>query len=486
MHRMKLALSFCASVLIADMAGAVTLPPVSGGLVYHLDAQDVDGDGIVDALVDGSAVSLWVDKAAGNNAAVGASTTPIYVAGGINGNPVIRFDTTTDRMTSPTDTTWGAVFVVTSVAAGNPDLTGLIGDNNSDLGIRRNSVASGQWRGNQALTNTGDFTRNNGMFLINGVTGDAAAINTPHLISATHGNTGAIGGFGPQLGGYNNGAFGREYLGDYGEIVIYDRALNWKDRHAVESYLGAKWGLTITPTIDERVVDAVQINTNTNSPAFEKGEVVAAVNFHINGAANALVGANTINGLAFDDVNVGAANVTGLALTANSGAVELTTNFSAFSGLRQQNVTVGGTDGAVVSNLLRQIHAFGTADTARMIFDGLREDGNLFVQLLGGDENWGADVDVYANGQLVGRWINVADGNTTTGAMFGFYTTADAFGSLTLQLQAINVGGPGNANFAGLAAVIITQAAIPEPATASLLLLTAAAIGGRRRRRSEA
>lgn len=485
MRRLTLAASICA--LLSNVAGAVTLPPISNGLVYHLDAQDIDGNGIADVLANGSAVSTWVDKAAANNAVVGASTTPVYIASGINGNPVVRFDTTTDRLTSPTNTTWGTVFAVTSVAGGNPDFTGLIGDNNSDFGIRRHTAVSGLWRGNQALTNAGDFTRNNGTFLVNGVTSDAAAINTPHLISATHGNPGPVGSVGPQLGGFNNGAFGREYLGDYGEIVIYDRAMNWQERHAVESYLGTKWGLAITPTIDERVVNAVQINTETNFPAFPQGEVVAAVNFHNNGAANALVGANTINGLAFNDVNIGGANVTNLALTANSSTVQLTTNFSFFHGLRQQNVVVGGTDGAVVSNLLRQVHAIGTTDTAIMTFDGLRGDGDLFVQLLGGDENWGADLDVFANGQLVGRWTNVADANTTTGGMFGFYTTADALGSLTLQLQAINVGGPGNANFAGLTGVIITQSHIPEPATVSLLLLTAAALGGRRRRqRNEA
>jgi len=463
------------------MANGVTSPPISAGLVYHLDAQDINGDGVADTLVNGSAVGTWVDKAAGNNATNGASTTPMYVTGAINGNAAVRFDNGTDRLTSALDTTWGTVFAVTSVAAGNPDFTGLIGDNNSDLGIRRHTAASQQWRGNEALTNSGDFTRNGGTFQVNGTVGDAAAINTPHLITATHGNPGAIAGLGPQLGGFNNGAFGREYFGDMGEVVIYNRALNWQERHAVEQYLGDKWGLAVASTIDERIVNSIQLNTNTNFPAFERGQVVAAVNFHTNGAANAVLGANTILGLSFDDVNIGASNVTNLALTANSDDVRLTTNFSFFHGLRQQNVSVGGTDGALVSNLLRQLHAIGTTDTAIMTFSGLVPSSELFVQLLGGDEGWSADLDVFANGDLVARWTTVADTNTTTGSMFGFYTNADGLGNLTLDLRAINVGGAGNPSFAGITGVIISQA-IPEPATMSLLMLTTVALAGRRRR----
>lgn len=60
------------------------------GLQLHLDASSLTG------YADGDTVTLWPDLAGGDNNAT-STGTPTYIAGGLNGRPVIKIDGTSNR-----------------------------------------------------------------------------------------------------------------------------------------------------------------------------------------------------------------------------------------------------------------------------------------------------------------------------------------------------------------------------------------------------
>jgi hypothetical protein len=86
--------------------------------------------------------------------------------------------------------------------------------------------------------NTGDFTFG-GQMSINGVAGNTFAAGQPHILTAvraapTNGVT-AVGDY------WYSGTYSRYYIGDIGEVLVYDRALDAAERQAVEAYLSHKW-----------------------------------------------------------------------------------------------------------------------------------------------------------------------------------------------------------------------------------------------------
>ena len=85
------------TVMIALLAGAATVTQAT--LVVHLDASDLNGDGIANNPANGTAVSAWTG-ADGTSSKVAAQATsgnrPTFVTSGINGKPSVQFDGTDD------------------------------------------------------------------------------------------------------------------------------------------------------------------------------------------------------------------------------------------------------------------------------------------------------------------------------------------------------------------------------------------------------
>jgi len=246
------------------------------------------------------------------------------------------------------------------------------------------------------------------------------------------------------------------------------------------------------PFRQEVLIDTAQIRTATNDPVFQEQIDLAGVNFYYNGAGGSAggdVGAGTVNGIGFDDIELSGANVnaspanTVFNLTANGTGPVLTIDypFTTNNQQRNQNLSATGTDAANLNTIANEIFYLsdgGVHPSARMTFTdlGVGPGTELFVQVIGGDSNWNGDIEVVANGDPLGTWDLVADSNGNTASLLSFHTSADSLGNLDLQFT-------GTVQYSGIAAIIVSaNNAIPEPSTILLWSLGLLGFGWFRRR----
>lgn len=467
----------------AFVSAADPLPslPVMNGLNYWLDASNLDSLGN-STVAAGSPVNRWADLAVGNDAVVRSGTpdtAPVLVQNAINGKAAVRFDNPSDRLTSPATSTWGTVFIVNTLDPSTIDLEGIFGHASADIGIRRHVLSDPRWRGNPGYTNSGDLTgypSGQGSLYVNGTYGDLVGRGIWHTLTAV--TPAPIPNMlGPQLGGHNNGAYGREFLGAIAEVIVYDRILTPTERLWVGKYLSDKYALPLV--VDERLTDTSQVVTN---PFGDNSPLVQAVNFRYTSAPVT----GSFQGIRFDNVDLsGAVPPTGpISLTANLVPATLTLNFPLGIGAnspRTQSASFTGTDAATLAAVANEMYYIGTTagndhPGVTMTFAGLWTNNEVYVELIGGDGGWNGDLLVKANGQTVGTWTDVADLNTTTASLFGFFAKTDSLGKLQLDLT-IAAG-----NYAGISGIIITQR-VPEPSTIALFGLGAVALAPLVRRR---
>lgn len=215
------------------------------------------------SLSDGQSVNSWTDSSTNANHATQSNATrqPTFVANGINGRPVVRFDSgddffETSYTTLPGGLTYFAVFRTTSADAtsaydGNAALN-IIGDS-------QNSVFNGFGiTGGRAQFNAYD----SGWRHINGGSG----LNTgrAHDISVTfRPSDGLIRlfvegslqtttnqtyftsfmAFDRIGGGFAFGNTGDLFDGDLAEVLIYGTALSDPDLQSIENYFAAKYAV---------------------------------------------------------------------------------------------------------------------------------------------------------------------------------------------------------------------------------------------------
>ena len=211
-------------------------PPVAGGLQLWLKADAIDATNEESQVrVSGADtfVRQWEDQVASNHATQNSTgRQPQYVAGALNGLPVVRFDGTDDQMVTASRADAQTIFIVNRVEPGAKSLAGLIGQS-GDKGIRR--ISTTEWR---HPGDANDFTNPAGsQFFVNGNSTSIAPEGTWHIAAAQRAG-GTIDY--DTLGGYYGG---RELAGDYAEVMIYDRELSFLERSRVGAYLGAKWGI---------------------------------------------------------------------------------------------------------------------------------------------------------------------------------------------------------------------------------------------------
>ncbi|MEI7730246.1 MAG: MBG domain-containing protein [Verrucomicrobiota bacterium] len=245
------------SVVITNRLGSVTSSnatlavitglPVASGLMARYDAQTITG------FADGATVTNWPDSSGNGNTATNAGGTPIYVAQGYNGLPVVRFtadgNSTFTMKTRRTDIRT-VFWVCKEPVAG---LHFLLGDSGS-YDFHRGPSGNTIWDGTYASANIRNgSTRLNGA-IVNGTTTPLGTNwNIVDVVTTGNVTAGRIS--------YDRGNGGRSWAGDIAEIMIYNTALSSNDVIMTESYLNQKWTNPQVP-----VAIAAQPSSLTNNP----------------------------------------------------------------------------------------------------------------------------------------------------------------------------------------------------------------------------
>ncbi len=212
-----------------------TLAPPTAGLSYRLDASDLSK-----VTLSGSNVTAWADSTTGGVSFTQgtAALQPVLVTNAINGLPAVRFGSgARKRLVANKSVTARTVFIV-SRTTGLPSagLSGIWGQDGQDSGVRHNNSTSWRHTGNGA--DGGDFS-NGGQMYINGVAGFSFAGKTLHVLTAVSTTdrawTTALGDY------WNSGSYLRYFIGEVGEVLVYNTVLSVADRQTVEAYLNAKW-----------------------------------------------------------------------------------------------------------------------------------------------------------------------------------------------------------------------------------------------------
>ncbi|HEY3416936.1 MAG TPA: hypothetical protein VGM23_08650, partial [Armatimonadota bacterium] len=250
-------LLLCCLCCVAGMARAADVPV--SGMSFWLKADALTG------VRDGAPVAAWPDSSAGNHPALqtNAERQPKWIANGLNGKPVVRFDgdyldTISGAALPPAHTIFAVVN--DNSATDNGPFLWFENDNNTPGNLSDDpagpafgtSVNGGRLR----LRNYPGFQDRDLPFAkgtpavytllaeTSGVTGYANGRSLKFNLQ--NGWTGAFAN-GATTGrfriGMHGGTFEQFFGGDIAELIVYSRALSTGERRQVESYLAGKYGI---------------------------------------------------------------------------------------------------------------------------------------------------------------------------------------------------------------------------------------------------
>jgi hypothetical protein len=217
---------------------------------------------------DGTAVRTWSDQS-GNGYDATQSTTaarPTYIASGLNGLPVVRFDGTDDRLAlgasalgmfrnvagqttfllikyqSGTNASKNSLVIFNNASAPRLQMRQINGKYNINAmrldAVTEQSISSNQNIATDFVMHTSrvDYVNTESRQFINGQTdGLKTDFQTSGNTSDTNSSNIFIGSW-----------ISSEYLnGDIAEIIVYNRALNTSELAQVHRYLARKWGIAL-------------------------------------------------------------------------------------------------------------------------------------------------------------------------------------------------------------------------------------------------
>ena len=476
----------CAAIALtsAQAVQALTVPvTTSATKTLHFDASNLNNDGGVTNPASGTDIATWTNLVTGQSV---VSNTPIdgaptYISAGIGGQPTVRFQATglggdlmfNNSMQANAQT----IYAVATLKDNGAPLATMFSNRFAGLNVRESTTSSPAY----FTGNGSDFINGNGTFDINGnkrftIPG---GFDAPHVIKATRDTAINYDGFRFS----DNAGTDRRWNGDISEVIMFNAKLSGDDALKVQAYITTKYGLAFNAQFDEKLTDTKQIALN---PFNDAGGKKVAVNFHY-GTGGTVAG--TVNGIGFDNINLaGGTPPTGpFNLVANPSGVGVTLAlnfpFTVDNTVRNQAANITGTDASVLNGVANDMFYVSGAglghDSATMTFAGLDRNHRVFVQVIGGDAGWNGQAQVNANGAII-DWLSAADSSSTSSAsLLGFFALTDGNGQLALRFS---VPVTSSVPFFGIGGIIITSAAIPEPATAALGLLGAAGLMLRRRR----
>jgi hypothetical protein len=243
---MKKSILIAAAVMLAAVSHGQMFAQRFGATAAAFTPTSIPGCTVwMDATVSssitlrGTNVASWTSLAAGGMVYSQTNETlqPFYDGTTINSKPVVRFPIPYCNLFAASTNSFHTVFVVTRVTS-YAALRGVFGRLNLDLGVRE-ALSSGLWRHDPGTA--ADYSYG-GAFYVNGSNTVAYTVNDPHIISVVPSSTRS---FVWTIGGYYPAE--RNFVGHIGEFIAYSGALTDAQRKQVESYLGAKWGISVAP-----------------------------------------------------------------------------------------------------------------------------------------------------------------------------------------------------------------------------------------------
>lgn len=238
------------------------------------------------AQADSTAVATWSDQSGnGYDATQGSSAArPTFIASGLNGLPVVRFDGTDDRLSIPSSTATfkflhsdvSTVFMVMKAGiVADPNAIYIVfsnGNSNSNVNSyeiwwddrapasRNNSIRHIVARSTPTTATVVSNDANNyftantyGILSIVSDPANATAANRSSLslnggVSVKNNFTTNALATGDAHGNLTIGDIpsgGVRFNGDIAEIIVYNRALNTSELAQVHKYLSMKWGIAL-------------------------------------------------------------------------------------------------------------------------------------------------------------------------------------------------------------------------------------------------
>jgi hypothetical protein len=396
------------------------------------------------ALSNGAAVASWADSSGNGQTLAQATGTaqPTYVTNVVGGNPVVRFDGTTDFLDATITTrtqpnTWFVVFRPSSTAAMANVISG-----GEEIIVDAGGLVE-VWGGASSVS---DITATAGSWLSLGVqiNGASSAIWSDNVA----GTVGSLGTdpTGTALRVGNHSSLSRFFTGDIAEIILYNQVLSATDRASVFSYLHAKYlsGSAFTATVDDNagISDAGQVRTLLATGTDDAGLTDQATSVLTPAGTNftrtvddsaglsdprALAQTATLSDAAGLTDTTAVASAFGRSQTDSAGlsdslALTVTATATDAAGLTDQAVTASAftraqTDDAGISDATGQAVAYGrTVDDATGTTDSVATSGSLPS---GVDNWWRADVLTLANADPVPTWTASAGGVDLTQATSG-------------------------------------------------------------------
>jgi len=240
-------------------------PTDIAGCIGWFDMQDATAyttvSGAVSAIINKASNVTWSQSTAANR--------PTYTASGINSLPCMTLDGVNDTIissesavyTALKDTSAYTIFYVAQITDLNAIevIFGVGNSTNTTIGTRRwgtTNTGGGKWSNNNTNDASSVFTASSsgatntnanvfewfspGTTVSLSVNGAAA---DPNAASC---NPGTLTPNNSAIGCRPSSVLGSFYKGKLGELLIYNNNVSSTDRSTIRSWLGSKWGITVS------------------------------------------------------------------------------------------------------------------------------------------------------------------------------------------------------------------------------------------------
>lgn len=250
--------------IVVRPAGSI-LPSDISSCVLWLDGDDLDGDGNAEGTgednLSGTQISQWKDKSGkGNHASATGSEMPSLVTNGLNNRTTVLFDGTDDSVSFPSITGIRTVYWVLKDADSNMSGTQrFILGHSADYHFHRGF--STLWDGNTSSS------IKNGVVKLNGSSFNGQTSDLPYNTWCTFSVETTAGVSASKLSG--DRSYGRYWLGEFAELIIFNTELTPLDKQNIESYLTNKWFVATAPVLTFNQWKTNKGVTGNNSGALE-------------------------------------------------------------------------------------------------------------------------------------------------------------------------------------------------------------------------